>query len=143
MRWIIAGLALAFMPLIAMAAQLPDDATISLVVERFKHTLQENGINSVGQDVQNCYDDAGLTEDSSGKIKKCMLYDAAAYRLDKGMRGAMAMRGENLSAAKYFTDKAFNLRLEFYGKHAFGGSGKAANQYLVKPSLQIMNRAVE
>jgi hypothetical protein len=90
---------------------VPDEATKSLLTARFKRGLDIAGIMGVGKDVQACYDDAYLPKTNAAKLSKCMLYDSAAYRMDKGMHGVMAMRGETFDQARYFADAPFALRL--------------------------------
>jgi hypothetical protein len=126
-------------------AQVPDEAVISRTATRFKQQLKAAGINGVGRDVQKCYDDAGYDAPDAQKIRECMLYDAGAFRLEKGMQGAFAMRGESLGQTKYFTDRAYGMRLEFYGVRAFGkeNTDALASLYLVRPSVEVMNRAVK
>jgi hypothetical protein len=119
---------------------VPDEATKSLLTARFKRGLDIAGIMGVGKDVQACYDDAYLPKTNAAKLSKCMLYDSAAYRMDKGMHGVMAMRGETFDQARYFADAPFALRLSFYGKSAFGGSDDRANRFLVASSLEVMKR---
>jgi hypothetical protein len=136
-------LLLSFMaPIASAVAQTPDEATISHTAKRLKERLKAEGMNGVGRDVQKCYDEAG---DAAMKIKECMLYDGASFRLDKGMQGALAMRGESLGQTRYFADQAYGMRLNFYGTRAFGmeDTDALASLYLVRPSAEVMRRAVK
>ncbi len=127
----------------AAVAQMPDNVLVNRVSARLKNQLHNGGIIGVGRDVQRCYDDAGTSKSAAPKIRECMLYDAAAYRLDKGMQAAFTMRGMDSSDHKYFSDKPFNMRLIFYGGIAFSGNDADANRYLVTPSFDVMTRAVQ
>jgi hypothetical protein len=128
-------------PVASAVAQTPDEATIWRAATRLREQLRAVGMNGVGRDVQKCYDDAGQ---AALKIRECMLYDGAAFRLDKGMQGAMAMRGESLGQTRYFADQAYGMRLSFYGTRAFGvqDTDALASLYLVRPSAEVMRRAV-
>src|ERR1700759_4360486 len=75
----------------AKAQTVPDADIIRILTNRFKHILHDSGINGVGRDVQTCYDVAWLKKTDPAPLRKCMLYDAAAYRLDTGMHYAMSM----------------------------------------------------
>jgi hypothetical protein len=92
---------------------VPDEATKSLLTARFKRGLDIAGIMGVGKDVQACYDDAYLPKTNAAKLSKCMLYDSAAYRMDKGMHGVMAMRGETFDQVRYFADAPVCAASEF------------------------------
>lgn len=122
----------------AFAQGPPDKATMDRVTGRFKQELKAEGAFGVGRGVQQCYD---TTRERVSQIRECMLYDAAAFRLNQGMQAQFTMRGYDVPVGPpYFTEKAYGLRLGYYGQIAFNLDDAATSAYIVQPSLEIVRR---
>lgn len=121
----------------AQAGDLPTSETVSMLAKRLSTQLNDGGIIGVGEDVQKCYDVADADQTMRQVLlRQCVLYDSAAYRFDRSMHNAFEMHGHPINQTPYFTERAFGLRLSYYGHKAFS-SDAAAHRYLTRPSAQI------
>lgn len=92
------------------------EASISRIAQRFRAILDTAGINGVGRDILNCYNE---NLDNSGALKECVAYDYAALIVDRVMLQIFTAQGVNAAPAALFTDRVFEARQNTYGRIAF------------------------
>ncbi len=121
------------------ASVVPNAALIYQTALRFRHDLHAGGTSLVAVSVRNCYFNAGVDPD---KLKPCMLYDSAAFRMDSDIETYMKMQGvPNWQRSPYFTNELYSQRAATYTRLVFK-SADEVKAYLVQPSLRVLNEAV-
>jgi len=145
-RLIIATIALAWTPVFARAAVLPECCLRGYIGERAISRATKDlasdihgGLGNAGVAIQQCYDRAV----SLARASECMLVDMSAYNLDKGMREQFVSRGFNsIPVSRYFTEQAYRARMSIYADLIFG-SLPAARIYYGNAVSRVMDGATK